>query len=292
MDVGVGLPATIPGVRPDQLLEWARRAEARGFSSLGTIDRLVYGNYEPLVALAAAAAVTERIKLATTILIAPYRANGALLAKQAATVDHLSGGRLVFGVAVGGREDDYATSGIDMRMRGRLMDEMLEQWSHIWAGEAHGSTAAGIGPQPPNGRPTLVIGGAVDAAFERAAKYADGWIFGGGPPDQLGEGKAAVEKAWEEAGRDDTPRIMGLAYYALGDRAEEAADSYLHDYYGWLGEVADMIAGSAATDPGTVKGYVDAFAEAGCDELVLFPCDPDPEQVDVLADAVGPQSSG
>ena len=93
MDVGIGLPATIPDVERDQLLDWARRAEARGFSSLGTIDRLVYGNYEPLIALAAAAAVTERIKLATTILIAPFRANGALLAKQAASVDRLSHGR-------------------------------------------------------------------------------------------------------------------------------------------------------------------------------------------------------
>src|SRR3954449_9922231 len=112
MDVGIGLPATIPGVEGDALLEWARRAEARGFSSLGTIDRVVYGNYEPLIALAAAAAVTERIRLATTILIAPVRANGALLAKQAATVDHLSNGRLVFGVAVGGREDDFEASGV------------------------------------------------------------------------------------------------------------------------------------------------------------------------------------
>ena len=93
MDVGIGLPATIRGVQGGQLLEWARRAEARGFSTLGTIDRLVYGNYEPLIALAAAAAVTERSRLATTIMIASYRANGALVAKQAASVHRLSGQR-------------------------------------------------------------------------------------------------------------------------------------------------------------------------------------------------------
>src|SRR5918997_5864413 len=139
MDVGIGLPATIAGVRREQLLEWARRADARGFSSLGTIDRIVYDNYEPLIALAAAAAVTERIRLATTILIAPYRFNGVLLAKQAATLAHPSNGRLVFGVAVGGREDDYTASGVDMLTRGRRFDEMLEEWKRIWAGEEFGA---------------------------------------------------------------------------------------------------------------------------------------------------------
>src|SRR5688500_4772790 len=118
MEVAIGLPTTIRGVERDQVLEWARRAEARGFSSLGTIDRIVYDNYEPLIALAAAAAVTERIRLATTILIAPYRVNGVLVAKQAASVDRLSNGRLVLGVAVGGREDDYVASGADFHARG------------------------------------------------------------------------------------------------------------------------------------------------------------------------------
>jgi len=285
MDVAIGLPSTIPGVGRDQLLEWARRAEARGFSSLGTIDRIVYDNYEPLIALAAAAAVTERIRLATTILIAPYRANGALVAKQAASVDRLSNGRLVLGVAVGGREDDYDASGVDFHVRGRRFEQMLEQWQAIWAGESFG-TAGAIGPRPPRGRPTLILGGTADVAFERAARYGDGWVMGGGAPDQFAEGAMKTRTAWEAAGREGAPRTMALGYFALGDRAEQAADGYLRDYYAFLGEYAGMIAGSAAKDAGMVKQHVQGFSDAGCDELVLFPCDPDPGQVDLLAEAI------
>jgi alkanesulfonate monooxygenase SsuD/methylene tetrahydromethanopterin reductase-like flavin-dependent oxidoreductase (luciferase family) len=115
MEVGIGLPATVPGVTRDDLLEWARRADSAGFSSLGVLDRLVYPNYEPLIALAAAAAVTERIRLMTDILLLPQRANAALVAKQALTVHSLSEGRLVLGVAAGLREDDYEASGVPMQ---------------------------------------------------------------------------------------------------------------------------------------------------------------------------------
>ena len=285
MDVGIGLPTTIAGVNRDQVLEWARRAEARGFSSLGTIDRLVYDNYEPLIALAAAAAVTERIRLATTILIAPYRANGALVAKQAASVDRLSNGRLVLGVAVGGREDDYVASGVDFHSRGRLFDQMLQQWHDVWAGESFG-TAGAIGPRPLRQRPTLIVGGTADVAFERAARHGDGWISGGGAPDQFSANAAKAREAWQAAGREGAPRLMSLAYYALGDRAEQAAGDYLRDYYAFIGEYAGMIADGAAKDASTVKQYVQGFSDAGCDELVFMPCDPDPGQVDLLADAI------
>src|SRR3954452_24575324 len=161
MNVGIGLPATIKDVEGDRLLEWARRAEGRGFSSLGVIDRVVYGNYEPLIALAAAAAVTKTIRLTTAILIAPLRENAALIAKQAASLDRLSGGRLVLGVAVGGREDDYAASHSDFHDRGRRFEAMLEEWRRMWDGESFG-TAGAIGPRAGNGRPQLIIGGQAD----------------------------------------------------------------------------------------------------------------------------------
>jgi alkanesulfonate monooxygenase SsuD/methylene tetrahydromethanopterin reductase-like flavin-dependent oxidoreductase (luciferase family) len=275
MDVGIGLPSTIRGATGAQIVEWAKRAEARGFSSLGTIDRIVYPNYEPLTALAAAAAVTERIKLATTILIAPLRVSGAMLAKQAASVDALSGGRLVLGVAVGGREDDFEVAGADFGSRGKAFDGMLAEWQEIWDGEAVGPAA----------HPSVIIGGSASAAFRRAAAH-DGWIMGGGSPDQFRAGLAKLEEAWQAAGREGRPRTMALSYYALGENAKAAADGYLNDYYAFLGDMSQMIADSAAKDPGTVKAYVQGFADAGCDELIFFPSDPDPGQVDLLADAL------
>jgi alkanesulfonate monooxygenase SsuD/methylene tetrahydromethanopterin reductase-like flavin-dependent oxidoreductase (luciferase family) len=272
MDVGIGLPSTIRGTTGAQIVEWARRAEARGFTSLGTIDRVVYANYEPLTALAAAAAVTERIKLVTSILIAPLRISGAMLAKQAASVDALSGGRLVLGVAVGGREDDFEVAGADFRARGKAFDRMLAEWQEIWDGEAVGPAA----------HPSVIIGGSSPAAFRRAAAH-DGWIMGGGSPDTFREGRAKLLEAWS---RDGDPRTLALGYYALGDRAQEAAQAYLGDYYGFLGDYAQMVVDSAAKDPDAVRAAVQGFADAGCDELILFPCDPDPGQVDLLADAL------
>ena len=284
MEVGIGLPSTIPGTGRDQLLEWARRAEARGFSTLGTIDRIVYPSHDPLIALAAAAAVTERIRLATTILLAPTRANGALLAKQAATLDVLSGGRLVLGVAVGRRDDDFRACGVDFHARGRILDVMLDLWARIWDGEEFG-TAGGIGPPPVDGRPALMLGGWASAAFTRAARHGDGWTGGNCTLEELAHGNTRLQAAWEAAGREGSPRTMVQPYYALGDGAKEAVESCLRDYYG-PGDYTDTIVARAATDADTVRENVRAFAEAGCDELIFFPCDPDPDQVDLLADAL------
>ncbi len=275
MDVGIGLPNAIPETKGDQLVEFARRADQAGFSTLGTIDRIVYPNYEPLVALSAAAAVTERIRLATTVLLVPLRKGPATLAKQAASLNELSGGRFLLGVAPGGREDDYEVAGVDFGGRGKAMDEALARLEEIWEGDDVG----------PDGAPEVIVGGQADVSFRRAAAHGSGWIMGGGTPDMLKEGREKTEEAWKSAGREGEPRIMALAYYSLGPKAAENADSYLKHYYAWLGEMADQIAASAAKDADTVKGYLSAFEEAGCDELVLFPSSADPDQVDLLAEA-------
>src|SRR5216684_8645089 len=105
MRVGVGLPSGIAGASSQLILEWAKRADEGPFSSLGVIDRLAYDSFEPLTTLATAAAVTSRVKLVTAIVIGPLHAD-ALLAKMAATIDALSGGRLVLGLAIGARKED------------------------------------------------------------------------------------------------------------------------------------------------------------------------------------------
>jgi alkanesulfonate monooxygenase SsuD/methylene tetrahydromethanopterin reductase-like flavin-dependent oxidoreductase (luciferase family) len=280
MDVGIALPNAVPGATGAQMTEWARRAETRGFSTLGTIDRVVYDNYEPLIALAGAAAVTERIGLSTTVLLAPLRTNTALLAKQAHSVNALSAGRLTLGIGLGARDDDYEASRVELRGRGKRLDAMLEEMKEIWAGDEVGPTIAGA--------PRLVVGGHADAAYARAARFGDGWIAAGSGPDQAREGAEKARAAWREAGREGELHIMALAYFSLGERAEEDVRENLMDYYAWLGEdVARMIGDSAAKDAETVAGYIAAYEDLGCDELVFCPSSADAKQVDLLADAAG-----
>lgn len=286
MDVGIGLPNTIPNTEGPVLLDWARRAEEAGFSTLGTIGRLVYPNYDDLIALAAAAAVTTRIRLTSAVLIAPLHLNAALLAKQAASIDRLSGGRMVLGVAIGGRDDDYTASGLTTEGRGHRLDQQLQEMKRIWSGEKRGYAGA-IGPAPARpGGPEIIVGGMAGAAFTRAARFGDGWIMGGGTPEMFAQGAQGVEQAWQAEGRDGKPRKLSLAYFALGGQAREQADGYIKDYYGWLGEFADQIAAGAATSAEMVRGYVSAFEQAGCDELIMCPTSSDPQQVRLLADAL------
>ena len=283
MDIGIGIPNSVRGTTGPQLLEWARRAEAAGFSTLGTIGRVAYPSYEELTILAAAAAVTERIGLMTNILVAPTR-SAAELAKQASTVHEISGGRLSLGVAAGGRADDFALTGRDFGSRGRRFDEQLAELRRAFAGEP---LADGREPVVPDGaQPVpIVIGGTADAAVRRTVEFGIGWTAGGMPPQMIAPFVERVRAAWRKAGREGSPRIVALNYFSLGD-TEAQSRAYLLDYYGFGGpEFAGMVAGSAHRSAAAVTDVVAAFTEAGVDELILDPTIGDPAQVDLLAEA-------
>ncbi|TYB60572.1 LLM class flavin-dependent oxidoreductase [Nonomuraea sp. PA05] len=280
MEVGVGLPTTVHGTDGATVLEWARRADAHGFSSLGVLDRLVAGNHEPVVTLAAAAAVTRRIRLATTILIAAYRGGGALLAKQLATVDRLSGGRLAVGVAAGGRADDFEAMGQPYRQRGRRLDALIGELRETW------TPSSRIGPRPVTaGGPPIWVGGHTDAALRRAARLGQGWIAGGSssvPYAQLAERARA---AWTAEGRTARPRMVALAYFSFGSGAADRARAHMRRYYEQAGPYADRAAAQTMTTEDELRRTLEEYASAGCDELIFFPCSSDPDQVDLLAKA-------
>jgi alkanesulfonate monooxygenase SsuD/methylene tetrahydromethanopterin reductase-like flavin-dependent oxidoreductase (luciferase family) len=282
--VGIGLPITIPGTRPEQVLDWARRAERAGFSTLGALDRLVYPNYEPLVALGAVAAVTERIGLMTSVLLLPYRQNAAVVAKQAVTLQRLSRGRFSLGVGLGSREDDYSASGLSMKGRGRSFEEMLAQIRRLFDGEEVGY-AGGVGPDVSDNPPQLIIGGSVDAAFRRAARYGNGWMMGGGPPDRFPGLVEKLMSAWREHGRDGEPRKLALQYFSMSDDPEGDTRASIGHYYASAGDYAEQVVAATAKGPDQVRERIRQFEDAGADELILFPASPDADEVDRLAEA-------
>jgi alkanesulfonate monooxygenase SsuD/methylene tetrahydromethanopterin reductase-like flavin-dependent oxidoreductase (luciferase family) len=283
VDIGIGIPNSVRGTTGPQLLEWARRAEAAGFSTLGTIGRIAYPSYEELTVLAAAGAVTERIGLMSNILLAPTRST-AELAKQASSVHELTGGRLTLGVATGGRADDYALTGRDFGARGRRFDEQLLELRRAFAGEPLVDGSAPVVPDGAQPVP-IMIGGTSDAAVRRTVEFGIGWTAGGVPPQMIAPFVERVRAAWRDAGREGSPRIVALNYFGLGD-TEEQSRGYLLDYYGFGGpDFAEMVAGGAHRSAEAVRDVVAAFAEAGIDELILDPTIGDPAQVDLLAEA-------
>jgi alkanesulfonate monooxygenase SsuD/methylene tetrahydromethanopterin reductase-like flavin-dependent oxidoreductase (luciferase family) len=284
MDIGIGLPNTLPGTQGTLLVEWARRAEERGFTGLATIDRVVYPNYESLVALAAAGGATTRIGLFTNILIAPLHAP-AMLAKASASLDQLSNGRFTLGLSAGGRADDYAAAGRDFHTRGRAFDETLSELHRAWRGEPVAGGDMPVSPTPVHEqRVPILIGGSGDYAIRRTIEWGVGWTSGGAPPEQAAPFAARVRDAWHEAGRLGEPRIAALNYFSLG--ADDASRRNLHHYYGFLGAYADMIAEGALRSEVAIRDTVRAFEDVGFTEVYLDPTVASLDQVDRLADVV------
>jgi alkanesulfonate monooxygenase SsuD/methylene tetrahydromethanopterin reductase-like flavin-dependent oxidoreductase (luciferase family) len=289
VDLGVGYPGMFRGVGRDLVLDWARNAEAAGFDSLSTGERMTYGNPDFLMTAAMMGAVTTRIRIMSTILILPVHTPG-VIAKQVSTLDALTKGRFVLGAGMGARPQDYAGSDVDFAGRGQRMESHLVLLKESVANRDPKDTKA-LGPVPHTpGGARILVGPATGKAARRAA-IVDGIATFTLAPDpalhtQLFE---SADEAWKERGRPGRPYFAAGLYFALGPRARDRSFDYLRDYYSYLSEseLAEMFQGLETFGSAAVRDAFSRFEQAGVDELYLSPLIPELDQIDRLAEVVG-----
>ena len=283
MRIGIGLPNQVRDVRPAVIPEWAEVAEQAGFSSLSTVGRIAYPGVADTVALAGAAGATSTIGLLSTVLLATVWPP-ALLAKEIAGIDGISGGRLTLGVGVGGRADDFVAEGYGMDGRGQRFDQDLDIYHDIWNGRPY---AGSDNPAVPRGtrQVPLLFGGSSPAAFKRMARRGAGYIAPSLRPEAVAGTFDMARSAWREAGRAGEPRLVAINYFAVGD-ADAGRDDVHHYYRNFGNEVADLIAGGLRGTRDSILEAVKAFQDLGADELILNPSVDDINEVSRLADIV------
>jgi alkanesulfonate monooxygenase SsuD/methylene tetrahydromethanopterin reductase-like flavin-dependent oxidoreductase (luciferase family) len=157
------------------------------------------------------------------------------------------------------------------------LSEQLVELRALWRDPAFGPLTSRYGPQ-------VVVGGMSDMTFARVARHADGYVHGGGPPRTFATAAEKMRRAWLDHGRLGEPRLWAQAYFALGDTAvRDRGRDYLLDYYAFTGPFAATIARALLATPQSIAAFLRGYAQAGCEELVLLPAVPDPDQVDRLA---------
>ncbi|PRC42067.1 LLM class F420-dependent oxidoreductase [Mycobacterium sp. ITM-2017-0098] len=225
MRIGVVFPQTELGGDPGAVRAYGERVEELGYAHVLAYDHVLGADpavhagwsgpydidttfHEPLVMFGYLAAVTTTLELATGVIILPQRQT-ALVAKQAAEVDLLSGGRLRFGVGLGWNAVEYEALGEDFTTRGKRSEEQIELLRRLWSersvtfdGSHHRVTGAGIAPLPVQRPIPVWIGAAAARGYARAGRLADGWFPMHPPGPKLDEAKAIVDAAARDAGRD------------------------------------------------------------------------------------------
>lgn len=291
MQVGLNLPVMVPGLDRARILEWARRIDRGPFSSLAAGERITFPNPEILVTLSAAAAVTERVKIALTVMVLPLHAT-ALVAKQIATLDVVSGGRVVLGVGAGARREDYAAAEVEYEIaRLARLEAQVGELRRIWAGENRVPGALRpVEPFPVQpGGPEILAGSLSERSIRRAARWADGIAgFSFGPSmGEIGAAFAHARKAWQQHGRPP-PRLTTSFWYALGTDARAQLDDYLRRYLGFMGAgVAEkLLPLVTTTSSDALVGALRALRDLGTDEVILVPTTREPEEVDRVAEIV------
>lgn len=277
--VGVHLPHGVPGVAGSTIVEWARRADELGFSSIGVAERLVYDSADAVVSLAAAAAVTQRVRLLANIFIAAVRPP-AVFAKEVATLSRLAPGRLTLGVAGGARPQDHAAVDVPWERRGALVDDGLRALAAL-SSPANAPHSLGPVPDPDI---EILVGGASPGALRRMVTFGHGYIGGGVKPQFMAHDVAAVRQAWADAGRAGEPRIVAGTWFASDDHYDRACEWL--DTYMLEGGPPEFVRGEIARGPDGVRATIEAYAEVGADEVVLFGCVDDVGELEWLADVV------
>lgn len=286
------LPTMLPHGR-SEFVAWCRGIDEGPWSSLAVPERVTYTSHSLTVQLAGAAALTERVRLWTTLIVLPAH-NEVQVAKDMASVDCLSRGRLTLGVGVGGRQQDYAAIGGDFSRRWARMDEQITTMRGVWSGRPPVEGADAVGPPPfQAGGPPFVAGVAGPKATARAARWAAGVndpsAITAVDPSALAARREDVLRVWKEAGRVETPQFSGNLWFALGPDAKERLSDYVYRYMRIFDEaMARQIAASARVHtPEALRQAMAAAQEAGCDEFFLVPTTADPAELERAREALG-----
>jgi alkanesulfonate monooxygenase SsuD/methylene tetrahydromethanopterin reductase-like flavin-dependent oxidoreductase (luciferase family) len=265
MKIGIGIPNQVRDVRPEIIPQWAARAEEAGFSTLSTVGRLAFPGVMDTVALAAAAGATSRIGLFSGVLLGPVWP-ARLLAKEIAGIDGVSGGRLTLGLGIGGRPDDFVADGLPNKGLGKRIDRDLEIYRSVWRGEPFGG---GENPAVPAGtrEVPLIFAGMSAPAFARMARWGRGLVGGSVPAAYVSQAFDGARAAWQEAGREGSPYLVGLNYFALGD--PDKGRAAIADYYAFSGPFADTVIAGVRTTAESIRQTIAEYEEIGADELIL-----------------------
>jgi len=288
MRIGLTLPTMMPDLDRPTLLEWARRIDAGPFATLAAGERLTFPGTEIMVSMAAAAAVTTRVELMLTVVVLPLHQE-AIVAKQVATLDVVSAGRVTLGVGVGGRTEDFDAVGASTTSRFRRMETQVAQCRRIWRGEPAVDGTTPIGPPPAHEIPVLV-GALSHDSIRRAARWADGLCgFSFGPDGaEVAAAFDVARAAWRDAGRP-APRLVTSAWVSIAPDGRERMDGYATRYLGIFGErAARSLARLCTTTSATaLRDAGRRMADAGADDFLLVPTTSDPDEVHRLADVLG-----
>ncbi len=288
MKFGICLPYMKDDYDRDAILSWCRAIDKGPFASLSCGERISGNSYEMRALLAAAAAVTERVRIVPSLYVLPMH-NAVWAAKEIATLDVISGGRVTLTVGVGGREQDYQAVEADFSRRHQRMDEQVAVLRDTWAGKPPAPGLDPVGPAPVQaGGPPILAGAMGPKAIARAAAWADG-LYGfalNGESHIIQYFFDTADQCWQDAGREEKPYRMGGFWFSLADNAKQQLQNYTYNYLRIAGEqiARDVAATMTRHNEDAVREAIDTIEETGCQELMLVPATADLRELDAISE--------